>query len=687
MWSIARFRWQMLRSEDRTPDNEQRLKVYYRNLINTMVLTSEGVLVLKTGGNPSGSVNTISDNTLILYMLLAYAWIMLAPLSFLSYADFDEHLALALCGDDNTWTVSDEALVFFNARSVIEVWKGIGVTTTTDCLDPRPLDELDFLSAHTVYIDGQAVPIYDRSKLLTSLLYSRAPGDPSMTLCRAAAILRVGWADQQMRDYLNELINFILVEYGRVLADEPEWQRALTQIPTEDECKILLLGKQEGFPLRNQSYRARERCNSCIKTRFKKMEVIALPQRQRRRRQFKRPARGGARRVKIGPLMPAGSFSAGGQGRIRRRKRNGKRKGRRNRNPGSQRKQTNFTGTARARGMPMGMRQGGRRRHNFDEDEFIADMFGNTTFGPGNVSGAAGGPAFQFPINPGQVVTFPWLSSIADRYEKYVLTDLEFYYEHEVSEFATAGTTGKVMLAVDYDAADPPPVSKVQMMDMDPHNDCMPCKDIVLRVDCRTAFENGPKYVRPGNLPGGSDIKTYDLGNLNFAAAGTADNTTKIGELHVRYRGWFEKPVLESTTSAPNNNQVAEFRSTAPESMTTGVAFFPALATSDANGLSAVNTAGSIVLPPGNYVVSANFTETYSVDVQTVVVALQKNTVDIAGSPLSQTYGGAADLVAAQVIQPTFFSSNGTDALRLRITATFSAGTGVVSATVNILAV
>jgi len=161
MWACADFRWRMLRSYDQTDDNLSRLKTYYRNLVNTLILTTDGVLVMKKGGNPSGSVNTISDNTLILYILLAYGWIMIAPEGKKSYLEFEAHLSMALCGDDNTWTVSDEAVQFFNARSLIEQWARIGVTTTTDDLEPRPVEELDFLSAWTVFIDGIAVPLYD----------------------------------------------------------------------------------------------------------------------------------------------------------------------------------------------------------------------------------------------------------------------------------------------------------------------------------------------------------------------------------------------------------------------------------------------------------------------------------------------------------------------------------------------
>ena len=161
MWGCAMLRWKMLREVDKTPENLRRLKTYYRNLVNSLVVTAEGVLVFKLTGNPSGSVNTINDNTLILYTLLAYAWIRLCD-SKPDYKEFENNTAKILVGDDNTWTVSDWAHEFYNGRSVIAEWTQIGVTTTTDSLEPRPASELDFLSAHTIFYLGQAVPVYDR---------------------------------------------------------------------------------------------------------------------------------------------------------------------------------------------------------------------------------------------------------------------------------------------------------------------------------------------------------------------------------------------------------------------------------------------------------------------------------------------------------------------------------------------
>lgn len=285
MWAIAEFRWSCLRPIDQTPENKERLLNYYRNLVNTLIITSDGVFILKQGGNPSGSVNTIVDNTLILYFLMAYAWIRVAPPGFCSYVTFEALTRKALCGDDNTWTVSEEAIGFYNARSVIHEWGLIGVTTTTDSLDPRPLEELDFLSAHTVFVDGFAIPLYDRSKLLASLLYSKDANDPVMTLTRTTALMRVAWADPEMILYLNTLASWLVTKYGPVLHTSPAWLAVVNQIPTDKQLRRLFLGT-EGQPLELQSMvKAKKDKTSTIK----RFEVIE--RRMQNKKQMRKPAK------------------------------------------------------------------------------------------------------------------------------------------------------------------------------------------------------------------------------------------------------------------------------------------------------------------------------------------------------------------------------------------------------------
>jgi len=573
MWACAAYRWRMLRQEDQTPVNLERLQVYYRNLVNTLILTSDGVFVMKKGGNPSGSVNTISDNTLILFILLAYGWIQLVPEEYLDLASFEEHVSLAICGDDNTWTVSNVMLPYFNARALIKEWARIGIVTTTDSLEPRPVEELDFLSAYTVYIDGVAVPLYSREKMLTSLLYSREPDNPSYALIRACAILRVTWADAHMRNYLKEYIAWLVSEYGEVLHSSEEWKQALHQIPTEHELKCLFLGPREGVMI-HQGYRKQERLESGIKKVRNVMETIALPQRVKRNR---RQGRGGATRK--------GKQTKALVVRVPRRVRPQKQRVRKRKARGARRGPSSFGQ------WPVGNQPRSKRGCTVQEDEFVTDL-----------NGSVGYAVTQYAINPGQATTFPWLSKEASQWEKYHFEKLEFYYKPEVSQFATNGQSGKVIFMIDYDAADAPPADKQHAEDADPHVDGMPYQSFSLSADPREMFQRSDaKYVRPGGLPGSSDIKTYDAGNLFVSTVGNA-NTSLVGELHVRYIVHFSVPILENIVGAPMNNSVFWSSGTVTNSIASATATNLLFNPTITNGLGVLTTANPfLTIPPGNY--------------------------------------------------------------------------------------
>jgi len=316
------------------------------------------------------------------------------------------------------------------------------------------------------------------------------------------------------------------------------------------------------------------------------------------------------------------------------------------------------------RGFPSGNYPRGTRWCRVEEDEYIADIAGSTAFA-----------TTAFPVNPGQVGTFPWLSKQAAQWEKYRWEYLEFYYKPEVSAFATQGQAGKIILSMDYDAADAPPSSKQQAEDTDPHTDAMPYEDLLLVLDPRQMFEMADsKYVRPGGLPGSTDIKTYDSGNLSVSTIGNT-NTTLLGELHVRYAVIFEVPVLESSAggSVPANNQVAWFQSTAPEAEVSGTPLTLALATAEANGLGAVNTAGSIVLPAGNYLVDYWVTSSAATAVTSSTINLEKNGAQIGTGAPGLAIGAGATVTAVTIAGSAFVSLNGTDTLKL---ASTTAGTG-----------
>lgn len=150
--------------------------------------------------------------------------------------------------------------------------------------------------------------------------------------------------------------------------------------------------------------------------------------------------------------------------------------------------------------------------------EYIADLSGSVAF-----------TVNKYSMNPGLIETFPWLSAIAGNFESYLFKTLMFGYE------TTSPTTapGSVMLGADFDAADPQPASKVEMMSN--HNAVRSSPWAPVNYNCAKldlAKFGVQRYTRSGST--GGDIKTYDVGNFYLATAGMAD-TSLIGELYVTY--------------------------------------------------------------------------------------------------------------------------------------------------------
>jgi len=657
MSGCAKMRWLMLAEEFKTPANLNRIRTYYRNLTHTVIMTAEGNLIYKKLGNPSGSVNTVSDNTLILYWMLAFAWIRTASKDVCTYTDFELNTAKCLLGDDNTWTVSEFAHGFYNAISVIEEWKHLGITTTTDSLEPRPAIELDFLSAHTVFLKGYAVPLYDRNKLMQSLLYAPMKHlTPETSLQRVNNLLQIGWTDLPFRRFCREFISWLLCKYDDTLKDDQRWIIAKSQIWTDEQHFQLFTGRK--LILRAQSYQeTQERLNKPDKRNF--MNSVQQKKTQNPRR---RNRRGGAKK------RPQGA------------------KKQQNRQQQPRPRKTLRQRGGRTRGRRSGQTALGLGATSFGDNKPRSIIVQNDEFiGAVTVANQPNFNVTSYPINPGQPALFPWLSKQALQWEKYRFSKLEFYFKREVSEFNTAGSAGKIIYSVDFDASDAPPSTKQQMEDTIPHQDGMPCEDFVLRLppSLMNKFCD-ERFVRPGNLPGGSDIKWFDIGNLFVATQGVPSNV-EIGELRVRYVCRLSIPVLEPNTTAPTNMQVTALVGsvTAP---VTGTIYTSPLATVQTNGLNVVNSGGNLTLPPGNYMITcaADFSTTTAITEALVELVVAASAVVTAIDEFA-TAAGCTSLHV--VLEPYFFVSNGTNSFNLETTLTGTGTLGTIFSSMFIQAV
>lgn len=163
--------------------------------------------------------------------------------------------------------------------------------------------------------------------------------------------------------------------------------------------------------------------------------------------------------------------------------------------------------------------------------EFISDLNGSTGFAVNS-----------FAVNPGLSQVFPWLSSIARRYESYRFEKLKFSYETG----APTSATGSVLGAIDYDASDPSPQTKVQVMSYRSAVRSPPWSDFCMESKKEDLDKRSSYFIRKSALSANEDVKLYDVGNFFLCTQGQADSSN-IGELYVEYVISLMTPQLDAS--------------------------------------------------------------------------------------------------------------------------------------------
>ena len=159
--------------------------------------------------------------------------------------------------------------------------------------------------------------------------------------------------------------------------------------------------------------------------------------------------------------------------------------------------------------------------------EFITDLAAGAN--PGATTFSVG----RFVANPALEGTFPWLSGVAINYESYRFKQLKFH------AFPLKPTSygGFLAAAFDYDALDPPPASKNQLLAFDGAQRCAIWDTLCVTCPESALNKLGPqRYVAAASVSG-SDAKTYDVGAFLIAwgnSQATVDNE-RIAEVWVEY--------------------------------------------------------------------------------------------------------------------------------------------------------
>jgi hypothetical protein len=196
----------------------------------------------------------------------------------------------------------------------------------------------------------------------------------------------------------------------------------------------------------------------------------------------------------------------------------------------------------------------------FSHREFLSNVI---------VTGSAGtSSAFQlmsFPLNPGLMGSFPFLSQIAQNFVMYEFHGLIFEYKPTSGESgASNNSLGKVIMATSYDPDSPNFVNSVQMENYDYAQSTKPSCGQLHGVETANhqQFAN-MTYIRTG--ASSRDKIFTDIGTFQIATEGVPLGTSTsviIGELWVTYRVKLSRANIYGSYLCLNSGTDVHFGST-----------------------------------------------------------------------------------------------------------------------------
>jgi len=130
----------------------------------------------------------------------------------------------------------------------------------------------------------------------------------------------------------------------------------------------------------------------------------------------------------------------------------------------------------------------------------------------------------NFVLNPGNVGTFPWLSTFASNFDKYKFHKVVM---HIVSNQATS-TAGRIGVGVDYDSTDPLPGDRGEFFSLTHHQETSPWDSIVMNVPIKPE----EKFINSHTV---SDSKLIDCGQIIIMSDQIVATTVNLADVIIEY--------------------------------------------------------------------------------------------------------------------------------------------------------
>ncbi len=218
------------------------LQHYYTNVLDTVCVLEGGSLFMKHTGNPSGQVNTISDNSIVNEFRWIYAWCLLVPQEYRTLSAFKQNVELIVCGDDSLLSVSDLIKDFFNPELILPIFRDMNWKPKFSSESFITLSEAQFCSLKFLKLTNGIVVPYpaNRDKILTSMAIGAHASGVRASLQRALAIRVDVFFDSYLFKIFDGYVNKLFSQYYLLLkstpkVDEPAYDDLLAMNKSSNE--------------------------------------------------------------------------------------------------------------------------------------------------------------------------------------------------------------------------------------------------------------------------------------------------------------------------------------------------------------------------------------------------------------------------------------------------------------------
>ncbi len=162
----------------------------------------------------------------------------------------------------------------------------------------------------------------------------------------------------------------------------------------------------------------------------------------------------------------------------------------------------------------------------------------------GSISGTDDFTVQGFPLNPGLLAPFLWLSSIAQNYESYKFHKLRAIFAPACP--STVG--GSIYLTIDFDPQDAAPQTEAQIASYYDTASDLPWRKIHYGASSSDLSKQKTYLVRDTNTATPSNLASFDTGNLFIATIGNG-SAGVLGKLWIEYEVEFMTPQFTLTAA------------------------------------------------------------------------------------------------------------------------------------------